>query len=210
MKQLTFCLFILVTAVNLFAQDRAFPDYRSKKETFLRMQEKDIRADLASFTMGGMDESIGKGKLFDIPATEYSNNSITFSGNNIKVIVTAGIFDISKHKIQYYDKHVVKIDAKPFFGHHGELPRTTIDKVIVMLDGDTINVPTTAYSDLYDPSFTYRDASGSVKTYNSIYLSPDKHKVYIYLLNRDANYEVTWVIVDKKYFRRVVDFGFLK
>jgi hypothetical protein len=51
-----------------------------------------------------------------------------------------------------------------------------------------------------------------VKSYNKVFVSPDKKKVYIYMLNRDnlGSYEVTWVIQDKKYLRRVVDFGFLK
>ncbi|MGB8191603.1 MAG: hypothetical protein WCF67_06775, partial [Chitinophagaceae bacterium] len=58
----TLFIFLLsITGLAAFPQDRDFPDYRSKKENFLRMQEKDLRADLASFTMGGMDESIGKG-----------------------------------------------------------------------------------------------------------------------------------------------------
>ena len=72
--------------------------------------------------------------------------------------------------------------------------------------------PPAAYADLYEPDFTYRDAAGTVKSYNKVLISPDKKKIYIYMLNRDelGSYEVTWVIKDKQYLRRVVDFGFLK
>jgi hypothetical protein len=38
-------------------------DNRSKKESFIKVPQKEIRADLASFTMGGVDESIGKEHL---------------------------------------------------------------------------------------------------------------------------------------------------
>ncbi|HYE53398.1 MAG TPA: hypothetical protein VD996_01090 [Chitinophagaceae bacterium] len=207
---------ILLLVCSCFAaqsQDRDFPDYRSKKENFLRMQEKDIRADLASFTMGGMDESIGKGKLFSLPATNYGTDFITFSGNDIEVTIRAGVFDPSKHKVQLFNKkHVVKIDGKPYYGNYGEMPRTTIASVTMLIGKDSVVIPPAAYADLYEPDFTYRDASGQVKSYNKVYISPDKKKVYIYMLNRDdaGSYEVTWIIQDKKYLRRVVDFGFLK
>ena len=206
-------LFFVAVASTAFAQDRDFPDYRSKKESFLRIQEKDIRADVASFSIGGMDESIGKGNLAGIPATNYGNDFITFSGANIQVTVNAGTFDASKHKLQYYAKeHLVRIDGKPYYGNYGQVPRTTIANVTVIIDKDSVAIPPAAYADLYEPDFTYRDNTGTVKSYNKVLISPDKKKVYIYMLARDnlGSYEVTWVIQDKKYLRRVVDFGFLK
>jgi len=204
-------LFFAGLAAGAFSQD--FPDYRSKKESFLRIQEKDIRADVSSFSIGGMDESIAKGSLFSIPATNYGTDFITFSGSNIQVTVKAGSFDASKHKLQYYNKeHLVRIDGKPFYGRYGEVPLTTIESVTVLIDNDSVAIPPVAYADLYEPDFTYRDATGTVKSYNKVFVSPDKKKVYIYMLNRDnlGSYEVTWVIQDKKYLRRVVDYGFLK
>ncbi len=50
------------------------------------------------------------------------------------------------------------------------------------------------------------------KSHNSVLVSADGRKIYIYMLKRESggSYEVTWVIQDKKYLRRVVDFGFLK
>ena len=42
------------------AQNEDYPDFRSKKEMFTRIIEKDIPADVASFAMGGIDESVRK------------------------------------------------------------------------------------------------------------------------------------------------------
>jgi hypothetical protein len=206
-------LLLLFASAATIAQEREFPDYRSKKENFVRIQEKDIRSDLASFAIGGMDESIGKGKLKSIPPTNYGKNFISFSGNNIRVAITGGIFDESKHKLTYYNKeHLVKIDNKAYYGNYGEVPETVIQSVVVVMDKDTIPIPAAAYFDLYNPEFTYADATGNIKSYDGVYFSADKTTIYIYMLNRDkkGSYEVTWVIREKKYLRRVVDYGFLK
>jgi hypothetical protein len=204
------CFIFLGITVSALAQDD-FPDYRSKKENFLKMQEKDIRSDVAAFAMGGLDESVGKQPLKTVPLKTVGDDFITFEGNNIKVIVTKGLFDASKHKLNYYDeKHLVKIDNKPFYGSYGKLPKSTVARVTVIVNNDTVPIPFTAIADLYNPNFTYTDASGTQRTLNSVYLSKDNRKIYIYMMNRDeaGSYEVTWVIQDRKYLRRVIDFTF--
>jgi len=217
MKQLLFALALLISSMSFAQEEREFPDYRSKKENFTRVQEKDVRTDLACFTFGGIDESIGKGKLHTLPVTHYGPNEISFGGkyinNDVQVKITGGTFDETKHKYTYYNKlHLVKIDAKPFYGSYDEIPETTIQSVIVLINKDTVEIPVAAYNDLFNPEFMYMDKSGVAKSMANVYLSEDKRTFYIYMLNRKpkANYEVTWVIQDKKYLRRVVDFGFLK
>jgi hypothetical protein len=209
MRLLLFVLFICLSVYN-YAQDE-MPDYRSKRESFSKMQEKEIRSDLASFTMAGVDESVGKQPLQSIPVTEYGDNFIAFEQGNIKVNITAEPFFASKHKLGYSDKYLVKIDNKPFYGDYGKVPSTAIKNVSVIMDRDTIPIPAAAFADLYNPIFTYNEG-GTEKSYNSVFLSPDKRKVYIYMLKRETggSYEVTWVIQDKTYLRRVVDYGFLK
>ena len=206
-------LLLLVALSNLGkAQNDDYPDYRSKKDIFSRITEKDIRSDLASFSMGGIDESIGKLPLKTIPATGFGNNFISFASENIQVTITGGVFNPYKHKLGYFDeKYLVKIDSKPFFGNYGKVPKTTIENVTVVIDNDSVAIPSTAFSDLYNPIFTINE-SGVQKTNNKVYLSADGHKVYIYMLKQEqgGSYEVTWIIQDKKYLRRVVDFGFLK
>jgi hypothetical protein len=194
------------------AQSGDYPDYRSKKELFSRIIEKDIRSDIASFSMAGIDESVGKLPLKSLPITGFGTDYITFAGNNVQVKVSSAPFDKTKHKLGFYEeKYLVKIDNKPYFGDYGKVPRTTIENVMVVIDRDTVAIPPAAYNDLHNPIFSFYD-KGVQKTQNKVYLSNDGHKIYVYMLKREegGSYEVTWVIQDKKYVRRVVDFGFLK
>ncbi|HJU45413.1 MAG TPA: hypothetical protein VJ647_01455 [Chitinophagaceae bacterium] len=205
-------LFLVVFSFFASAQDADFPDYRSKKENFLRLRDATIRNDLATFTMAGIDESMNKPPLKTIPMTSFGTNSIAFEGNGIQVIVQAAGFNITKHKLTYYnEKHLVKIDNKPYYGNYGKAPTSILQSLIVLIDKDTVAIPAAALADLYDPSFAYKDASGVQRSQNRVYLSPDNRTIYIYLLSRNnGGTEVTWVIRDKKYLQRVVDFGFLK
>src|SRR3954469_21135058 len=208
------CLILAASLTTASGQNDDMPDYRSKKDSYTKMAEKDIKNDLATFTMTGIDESVGKTPLVRIPVTNYGSNFMTFEGNNVKVEIKSGPFFPTQHKMDYADdskKYLVKIDKKAYYGNYGSLPKTQVASINVIVDKDTVAIPPLAYFDLYNPNLTYSEG-GNQKSYNGVYLSPDKHKVYIYMLNRDTNgsYEVTWVIKDKKYLRRVVDYGFLK
>jgi hypothetical protein len=193
------------------AQTDDLPDYRSKKDIFTRITEKDIRSDIASYSMGGMDESIGKLPLKTIPITASGGNFISFAGNNIEVTITTAPFDAKKHKLGYYDKYLVKIDNKAYFGDYGKVPKTIIENVRVVVDKDTVAIPPAAYSDLYNPILSFKE-QGVEKSQSKVFLSADGRKIYVYMLKPETggSYEVTWVIQDKKYLKRVVDFGFLK
>ncbi len=204
-------LFVLVCFAAMAQDDK--PDGRSKKDNFTKMREKDIRSDIAAFAMAGIDESVGKLPLKNIPMTDYGNNFMKFEGNNISVTVKAGTFNPAKHKLTYYEEtYLTKIDGKAYYGNYGKVPKTTIESVAVLVGKDSVAIPAIAYFDLYNPSFIYKDASGTERTLNSVYFSPDKRTMYIYMLNKEdkGSYEVTWVIQDKKYLRRVVDFNLLK
>jgi len=206
-----FFLVTLCISHSLFSQDD-IPDYRPKRDRFVSLQDKDIRADLATFTMAGIDESISKLPLNKIPLVELQKDYAIYKGNDVTVTVKTGIFDPSAHKLLYYDeKWLVKIDNKGFFGNYGKIPRVNIKSVTVRIGQDSVNIPHEAFFDLYNPSFMYKDAGGTQRSLNGVYLSNDKRKIYIYMLSMDdrGSYEVTWVIQDKQYIRRVVDFGFM-
>lgn len=196
-----------------YAQDDYYPDYRSKRELFARIVEKDIRSDISTFSMGGIDEGVGKEPLRSLPVVDVTPNSITFGENNLKVTITTAPFDASKHKLGYMDekKFLAKIDNKGYFGDYGKLPKTEIESVTLIAARDTIQVPKVAFADIYNPML-YAKEGGNLKTNNKVYLSNDGKKMYVYMLKREAggSYEVTWVFQDNKYLRRVVDFGFLK
>ena len=214
-KQINFliaiCSLLLVNVTPVLCQDD-LPDFRNKKDNFSKVREKDIRNDLASFAIAGIEERIGKKPLKDIPARNYSGSNLLFQEGNIKVNITAGIFDPSKHRLDSVEKYLVKIDKKPYFGNYGSVPRYTISSVTLFIDKDTIPVPQTALFDLYSPTFAYRDGGGIPKTFNAVYLSEDKRTIYVYMLNKEdrGSYEVTWIFRDKKYLRRVVDSNILK
>ncbi len=209
------CLFCCCFAGVCLAQDDELPDFRNKKDNFSKMQEKDIRKDLASFVLAGMDERMNSSPLKALPPVNYGSDFIKFQGDNVQVIITAGVFEPKKHKLGYFNtKYLTKIDGKAFYGGYGSVPKTTIASVTVIIDKDSIVVPPTAYFDLYSPVFGYKDASGTARSHDAVYFASNKHMnaVYVYMLNSEikGNYEVTWVIQDKKYLRRVVDSGLLK
>ena len=186
-------------------------DTRTKKESFTRVPQKEIRADLATFTMGGVDESVGKEQLKKISFTSFSSDSMIFEGDGIKATVATTPFDAAGHKLLYDEKYLVKIDRKTYYGDYGRLPRKQISRVILTIGKDTIVIPSTAYSDLYNLNLTYLDKSGTQRSANGIYRSKNGQRIYLYLFCKDntGSYEVTWVIQDKKYLRRVVDYGFM-
>ena len=206
----------MLVCCSLLSMAQDFPDFRAnnKKEAFSKMAEKDIRADLATFTIAGIDERIGKAPLKKvIPPVNFGTNFITFEGSDVKITIKAGSFEAAKHKLLYYDKkYLTKIDGKVYYGEYGNVPRYGIESITVTVGKDTVAIPAIAFSDLYSPAFTYRDGSGTVRTHNGAYLSDDGHNIYIYMLNPEnkGSYEVTWVIQDKKFLRRVVDTGLLQ
>ena len=143
-----------------------------------------------------------------------SKNNITFSEKNIQVKIITKPFDPAKHKLSFFDeekKYLVKIDSKGYYGDYGKVPKTVIDSVIVVVGRDSILVPPIAFSDFANPILSFMEGNRQ-KTNNKVYVSADGKKMYIYMLKTEAggSYEVTWVIQDNKYLKRVVDFGFLK
>jgi hypothetical protein len=212
--RLFICALGVFFSVSAFAQDD-LPDYRSKRDFLLKIQEKDIQADVATFTLAGIDINNGKPPIASVPVKDFGDNFLTFDSGNVKVTITTDVFDPSKHKLQYSDKYLVRIDTKPYFGHYSKVPKKNIKSVSVVIDNDTINIPPAAYADLYDASLTYTE-NGEKKSLDGVFYSGTKQapvkNVYIYLLCNDGmgGYEVTWVIRDKKFYRRILDFNIIK
>ncbi len=156
-----FCFLVLVNiSFWCFAQDEDIPTYHNKKESLFKMTEKDIRADIATFTLAGVDESVGKqSTLSEIPVTDYRDDFIQFAKDNLQIKIISGKFD--------------------------------------------------HFADLYEPRFC-GSVNGEIKCNCAAYISNDKRRIYIYMLNSNGKggYEVTWVLQDKQYLRRVIDYGF--
>ena len=204
------CLVLAMSGLSVMAQDLDYPDFRQKKDNFSKIAEKDIRADVASFALAAVDESIGKAPLAVIPVVDYGPNFMKYADDKIQVIIKTGFFLGSKHKLMMQEGHLLRIDGKPYYGGiYGQPPHTTIESITVVVGTDTVAIPPTAYFDLYDTKFSFNE-NGATRSRNGVFLSNDKHTFYIYMLNIDnKGVEYTWVIRDKQYLRRVVDYGFL-
>ena len=204
-----FTLILLLTGFASIAQDD--PDYRKKNESFARLPKNEIRLDLATFTMSGIDESVGKEQLPKIAHKTSGDDFMTFDSVGIKSEIKTSVFDGSKHKLEYDEKFLIRIDKKPYYGNYGKVPKHYISKITLLIGKDSITIPPIAYADLYDPSLTYLDKTGVKRSRNGIFRSKDGKRIYVYLFCKDStgSYEVTWVIQDKVYLKRVLDYGFM-
>jgi hypothetical protein len=210
MKTFFLCLFILYSLSSGAQRFYEYQDTRKKNESFAKLPKTEIRMDLATFTLSGIDESVGKEELKKIPFIKFGSDYMNFGGDDIKAFIKLSPFDAGKHKLVYDEKYLIKIDKKTYYGNYGNLPRTFISKIIVTIGNDTVTIPALAYFDLYNLNLTYTE-QGTLRSRNGIYKSKDGHRIYMYLFCKDAtgSYEVTWIIQDKQYLRRVLDYGFM-
>ncbi len=126
---------------------------------------------------------------------------------NISVTIKGKPFDKSKYKIKRDENgYVAAINGKHLFGVDGGLPATAIQSVEMIIGKDTLRLPHSAYFNLFQPTLYGRGDSNDFGS-PQIYISTDKKRIYVHTEHSDAAgaYEVTWIIEDKKYLRRVVD-----
>ncbi|KAA9041825.1 hypothetical protein FW778_07360 [Ginsengibacter hankyongi] len=210
MKAIFISLCILYGFSSSAQKDYDYQDTRRKNESFARLPKTQIRADLATFTLSGISEAIGKDDLQKIPFTTFGPDFMNFNGDNIKASVKLSPFDKSKHKLDFDERYLIRIDRKTYYGDYGNIPKTYISNITIAVDNDTVAIPPMAYADIYNLNLTYMD-KGTLRSRNGIYKSKDGHRIYLYLFCKDAtgSYEVTWIVQDKKYLRRVLDYGFM-
>jgi hypothetical protein len=186
------------------------PDTRKRNESFAKLPKDGLRNELAFFTIAGIEESVGKLPLDKQPYTALGADYMRFENGQVKMAVTTAPFEPGKLKLDYDEKFLIKINKKTYYGGYPNLPKTKIAQISCILGKDTVAIPPAAYADLYNLQFTYKD-KGKDRSLNAVYFSKDKRTIYLYLYSRDtsyanASYEVTFVIQDKKYLRRVLDF----
>ncbi len=187
-----------------------FQDTRKKNESFAKFPKNEIRADLATFTLSGIDEAVGKDELKKIPFTTFGDDFMRFEGGDIKASIKLSPFDKSKHKLDYDEKYLIRIDRKTYYGDYGNIPGKYISNITVIVGNDTVSIPPAAYADIYNLNLTYTD-KGTLRSRNGIYQSKDGSRIYLYVFckNNSGSYEVTWIIQNKNYLRRVLDYGFM-
>lgn len=210
MMKKIFIAISLLYNVAATAQSDDYIDTRRKNESFAKLPKDQIRSDLASFALNGISESIGKEQFKKIPFTAFGSDFMTFEGEGIKATIRSSPFDPAKHKLGYDEKYLIKIDKKAYYGGYGSMPFRYISNITLTVDGDSVNIPAAAYADLYNVNFTYND-KGVQRSTNGIYRSKDGHRIYLYIFSKDntGSYEVTWIIQDKQYLRRVLDYGLM-
>lgn len=205
-------LFFLLSlsSATTFVQAQDFTDTRRKTESFAKLQPAEVRADVAFFSFGGIDESAQAHQLTQYAATLVSTDSLVIQQGGVYAKVKLAPFEAAKHKLTYDESTLIRIDKKPYFGNYGRVPKKEIASILLIVGGDTLTVPPTAYQDLYNLNFQYTD-KGVERTGDAVYISKDKKRIYLYLFNQDrtGNYEVTWIFVNNQYYRRVLDYDFL-
>ena len=203
-------VFLLFSYFCKAQKDYEYQDTRRKNESFVRLQPKNVRAEVAAFALAGISESASAASLQKIPYSSFGNDSMNFEGGGVKASVKISRFDKTGHKLDYDEKYLIRIDRKTYYGNFGSLPLTHISEVSLIIDGDTVAIPKIAYFDLYNLNLTYND-KGVQRTTNALYKSKDGRRIYLYLFSKDnaGSYEVTWIFQDKKYLRRVLDYGFM-
>ena len=203
--------FFCLASLALSAQKNyEYQDTRRKNESFIRLQPRPVRMDVATFALGGISESVGTTPLQKIPFTFISSDSIAFEGQGIKAWVTLAPFNKEAHRLDYDEKYLIRIDRRTYYGNYGTLPETFVSDVKMIIYGDTVAIPKLAYSDLFNVHLSYLD-KGIQRSTNAIYRSLDGRYTYLYLFSKDdaGSYEVTWVFDGKKYMRRVLDYDLL-
>ena len=204
-----FLIFTLVSSGKI-AVGQDYTDTRRQTESFVRLQPRDVRADVAYFAFKGISESANAPVLKRVAPAIVSNDSLVIEGHGIYAKVNLAPFDAKAHKLTYDEKTLTRIDRRTYYGNYGSMPKTSIASILLVINGDTISIPPSAYSDLHNMNFAYMD-KGVARTRDGVFVSNDGNKVYLYLFSKDntGSYEATFIIIGGKYFRRVLDYGFL-
>src|ERR1700735_4950931 len=139
--RIVFLLLILLSGLSVFAQDLDFPDFRQKKDNFSHISDKDVRSDVSTFCLAGVDESVGKPTLPSVPVVDYGPNFMKYADDHIQVIVRTGIFLAAKHKLMQQEGHLLRIDGKPYYGGiYGQPPHTNIESATAVVDKEHVPI----------------------------------------------------------------------
>lgn len=208
MKRLIIC-FLTLVSLSAFAQDEVIPDLYGNKESLDKLKDKTLKAELATFTDAGSNIKSETARVTGIPLTKYSDTYCIFEEESAKFKIVTGNFNRSLHKYTAINGDTIKIDNKPFFGTDGELPTKQINSIFVIIGSDTVKIPKIAFTDLCQPSMSWKEDNETVG-FLRVYSSVDKKRFYIHMQNSDGAgyYEVTFMIRNKKYVGRVIDYGF--
>ncbi|HRD54605.1 MAG TPA: hypothetical protein PKY96_18340, partial [Flavobacteriales bacterium] len=134
----------------------------------------------------------------------------SFKGHGIEVRIEPAPFDSSKHKLTYETggyAALCEIDGRPFFGTDGGMPRKSIKRVAVTIDSASVQIPRSAWDDLYEPFFCGTSSTEGLYWTCHVARSLDRKRVYVHMQNSDGagGYAVIWIFINGRYVRRVIE-----
>jgi len=139
-------------------------------------------------------------QLKKIPDAKRSEGKrkITIKNDSISLYIETSVFNPKAHKMKFAkDGWLEKIDGSYPWGANDDKPKIQIDRVSLIINGQTIFIPRNQYKDLFEPNLS------------KINLFIDKRGIiYIYMpWNSDGGggYDAVWIIKDKKFLKRYVD-----
>lgn len=226
MLKLSCLCFLFCLATNCFAQrDSVSVQELKSRESFWNLTDTTIRNEIASFNRKGdsikQRASVKQVALIEIPLISCSDTVANFHLKSAYIHLYFSDFDFTDHQISYYPgkglDSVLLIDNQPFWGTNGKLPKRKVRDVFFVLHSHfLVDFPIEAFTGIYEPplctwnynpvgKIVHREALASPNL--RLFHSTTTNHHYLYLLNGEGEnrYEVTWIVEDGRYLRRVVD-----
>ncbi len=147
--------------------------------------------------------------FYKIPISQINEQEVVLAGQDYEIQLKKAIFNPKKHTIQYKKEApdcIEQIDGfTKFWGTTCQLPTNTITNVAIKHQGQTIEIPPTIYTDLFNLNWESKTDKNAPKAT----LSKDKKQLTIklkggYKANGSA-YGVTWAFRDGAYNNRFIE-----
>lgn len=184
--------------------------YSQTSESYTDLPEGSIKSEVASFAKSaGRTRQIDSvnNKLTEIKLKRCSNDFVYFESGDM--IALDKLVSIQSKTVTATSN---KVPGDKAWGMGDSFPLTEVLQVRYIHYKYQLILPDSAIAGLFNPKFCISPRKNNKigKTTSSncrVYQSQDKRRVYIYMLNGEGaqQYEVTWVIEDSKYYKRIVD-----
>jgi len=186
-----FALLIVVCAMSILLHGQT---KTTISESLTGISDSLLKKEIASFTIKGSSfykaDSLSKATLIEIPIRNCSDKEVHLSWSTFAGPVSTFI--------HLYFK--------------GQVPDKTLDTIALVTHSHfLVRFPRAAFQGLNQPNACSFSRGGKKSKFFSPYYkafySADKKRLYIYMLGGigSGKYEVTWVIVEDRYYTRILD-----
>jgi hypothetical protein len=197
-------------------------DFKVFKESLMYVDDSIVKKEVAFFSIVGRytlkPKPYAKSQVNEIKVSNFTDSSSTFSTKEFTIYLSSTKFDTAGHRIMQdsTDWPLLEIDSVLSFGTFTNIPKSKIKSVEYIFNNQRISLPERAIAGVYEPNFAFYNNKGerlkSLTEYPQtalckVFQSLDKKRIYIHMQNSDAMsaYEITWVIQNNKYLRRIID-----